>query len=113
MGNSNSGRGGLPHAVKCEILRLLTIERLTDREISRRTGVHHCTIFLMRRRVADLRDEVQATNTRCPGCGGLIVPQAHQCQRCYLEKTKMPQYRTKRVARIKRRRHRRRQKPNF
>ena len=115
MGNSNSGRRGLPHAKRREIMRLIVDGRMTDAQISRECGVHVTTIVRIRRQILGRIKTPEPDNVRCPGCGALIVITSRspkQCLFCLQEKTVMPKMRSQRVARIARRR-RRSQKPHF
>lgn len=95
MGNTNSGRGGLPHAKRREVERLLVDGRLKNAQIARACGVDVSTVSRYKRRLRERgasSEERGASgeepeNVRCGSCGGLLVPTAEYCLACYQEKT--------------------------
>jgi hypothetical protein len=90
MGNSNSGRGGLPRAVRREIERLLRAG-WKNAHIARRLGVDVSTVSRYKRRIlrppAHAVREPEEDTVRCGGCGGLVLVSVGYCILCYQRKT--------------------------
>lgn len=94
MGNTNSGRGGLPHETRREIVRLLAAG-WRNSAIARRLGIDVSTVSRYKRRrenegrgaSSDRRDSESSDVVRCGGCGGLVLVAAGYCRACYLRKT--------------------------
>lgn len=92
MGNSNSGRGGLPRQVRREIERLLTA-RWKNAHIARKLGVDVSTVSRYKRRMKEQRAESgerraeEEDIVRCGGCGGLVLVSVGYCIVCYQRKT--------------------------
>lgn len=94
MGNNNSGRGGLPHAKRREIERLILAGRLKNAQIARECGIDVSTVSRYKRRMRERQesstgeppDLADRGCTRCGSCGGLLVAEATFCLRCLQEK---------------------------
>jgi predicted transcriptional regulator len=121
MGNSQSGRGGLPREKQRQLERLIH-SGMKNAHIARAMGIDVSTVSRYKRRMRRAAEllaaagepiaiEVGAETVRCGGCGGSIqVKGAVACLRCLLEKTVLAEERRKRVARIAGQRARRSQK---
>lgn len=104
MGNSNSGRGGLPPATRREIERRLASGQETNTAIARAVGVNVSTIQRIKRqmtRPTDAEKEPRET-VRCGGCGGLVLVSFGYCLACYQEKTVFEPARRRRVEHMRR-----------
>lgn len=94
MGNSNSGRGGLPRGVRGQIERLL-VGGWAQKEIARFVGVDPKTVWRIAKRLRGSRGEERGASeeaaedneeVRCGSCGGLLVATAEYCLACYLNR---------------------------
>lgn len=104
MGNTNSGRGGLPPATRREIERRLASGQETNTAIARAVGVNVSTVQRIKRQ---MQEHVAAENmpretVRCGGCGGLVLVQVGYCLACYQEKTIFAAARRRRVEYLRR-----------
>jgi hypothetical protein len=94
MGNSNSGRGGLPRELRREIERLLSA-RWKNAHIARKLGIDVSTVSRYKRRMkergAESREsgakQEEEQTVRCGGCGGLVLVSVGYCIVCYQRKT--------------------------
>jgi hypothetical protein len=96
MGNSNSGRGGLPRAKRRELERLLAAG-WKNAHIARHVGCDVSTVSRIKRRMRDAStgsaqgsaqgEESQQENVRCGSCGGLLAAGYDHCVPCLLRKT--------------------------
>lgn len=113
MGNSNSGRGGLPRAKRLEIERLIAA-RWKNAHIARHVGCDVSTVTRIKHRVLESEErgvgsgELEADTVQCGGCGGQVLVSVGYCIRCFQEKTVFAAARRERIARIARNRHGRR-----
>lgn len=118
MGNSNSGRGGLPREKRREVERLIRAGH-KNAHIARDCGIDVSTVSRYKRRMRreaeaqndEARTGVGAEEVRCGGCGGqIVVSPTMQCLKCLLEKTAFADARQRRIERLARLRGRRSQK---
>lgn len=92
MGNSNSGRGGLPRAVRREMERLIRAG-WKSLHIAKRLGINRSTVSRSKRRLREEKEDGRETgddredSVRCGGCGGLVLISAGYCIACYQRKT--------------------------
>jgi hypothetical protein len=95
MGNSNSGRGGLPREKRREIERLINDGMLKHAEIARRTGVDVSTVRRYRQRMnqeaaaaaAGQQVTEHGTETERCSCGARVLMSVGYCISCHQEKT--------------------------
>lgn len=106
MGNTNSGRGGLPYAKRREVERLIESGRLKNAQIARVCGIDVSTVSRYKRRIklqSQYGEEpMEEPNTmRCGSCGGLLLATEEYCRACFQEAVF---FRPARLVRINRRR---------
>jgi len=110
MGNTNSGRGGLPRAKRREVERLLRGGLMKKAQIARECGVDVTTVRRYQQQAAagggsnveGAADAQQAT-VRCGGCGGLVLVSVGHCIACLQTKTIFEHQRQARIALNRRR----------
>jgi Winged helix-turn-helix DNA-binding len=107
MGNTNSGRGGLPREIRRHVERLIRDGRLKNAQIARECGIDVSTVSRYKRR---MRDEDRAAaagqeitehgteSERCGSCGGRVLMSVGYCVRCHLTKTVFEPARQLRIA---------------
>jgi Homeodomain-like domain len=91
MGNSNSGRGGLPRAVRREMERLIAAG-WKSLHIARKLGINRSTVSRAKRRLREAaagpRDaDPDSQTVRCGGCGASVLVSVGYCIACYQRKT--------------------------
>lgn len=88
MGNSNSGRGGLPRAKRREVERLIRAGAMKKAQIARECGVDVSTVSRYKRQLREAEGETSELATvRCGGCGGLVLVAVGHCVACLQRKT--------------------------